>query len=284
MRSDDRFSLLHLSDTDLIASTKSLAARVREATAALVAHLAEIDARGLHLREGYGSLFVYCREALALSEAEAYFRIEAARVARSFPLVLEMLAEGSINLSTVKLLTPHLSPENHEHLLESARGKSKRQVEEMVAALMPFPDVPPSIRKLPGPVSAVPEDTVPGTPGHSPPTLHPTPPMPPARPAVVTPLAPDRYKMQLTISGDTLEKLRLAKDLLRHAVPSGDDAVVVERALTVLLADLAKKKFAAASEPRPAPATRPGSRHIPAEVKRAVFLRDLGRCAFVGTN
>jgi 5-methylcytosine-specific restriction endonuclease McrA len=27
-----------------------------------------------------------------------------------------------------------------------------------------------------------------------------------------------------------------------------------------------------------------GSRHVPAEVKRAVWLRDLGRCAFVGTD
>src|SRR5881296_3910702 len=72
--------------------------------------------------------------------------------------------------------------------------------------------------------------------------------------------------------------------MLRHAVPSGDLAEVFDRALTVLLEDLAKKKFSATEHPHPSRATAPGSRHIPAEVKRAVWLRDLGRCTFVGTN
>jgi hypothetical protein len=100
----------------------------------------------------------------------------------------------------------------------------------------------------------------------------------------VAPLSPDRYRLQLTIGVETLEKLRLARDMLRHAIPSGDEAAVLDRALTVLLSDLARKKFAAADTPRPSRGTTPGSRHIPAEVKRAVWLRDLGRCAFVGTG
>ena len=48
--------------------------------------------------------------------------------------------------------------------------------------------------------------------------------------------------------------------------------------------DLAKKKFAASEHPQTSRAPTPGSRHIPAEVKRAVWLRDLGRCTFVGAN
>ena len=104
------------------------------------------------------------------------------------------------------------------------------------------------------------------------------------RSADVTPLSPDRYKVQVTIGGETLEKLRRAKDLLRHAVPSGDEATILDRALTALLALLAQRKFAATERPRPAEGTAKGSRHIPAEVKRAVWRRDLGRCAFVGTS
>ena len=72
--------------------------------------------------------------------------------------------------------------------------------------------------------------------------------------------------------------------MLRHAIPSGDDAAVLDRAFTALLADLARTKFAATESPRPSRAATPGSRHIPAEVRRAVWLRDLGRCAFVGTD
>jgi hypothetical protein len=103
-------------------------------------------------------------------------------------------------------------------------------------------------------------------------------------PSTTTPLAPDRYRLQVTIDRTLLEKIRLAKDMLGHAVPSGDDAAVLDRALTVLLQDLAKKRFAATDRPRPSPGTAEDSRHIPAEVKRAVWLRDLGRCAFVGAG
>jgi hypothetical protein len=102
------------------------------------------------------------------------------------------------------------------------------------------------------------------------------------RPAVVAPLAPERYKVQFTASAEIYEKLRLAQDLLRHVIPDGDPAAIFDRALTALLTDLAKKKHAATDRPRKGRETAPGSRHIPAEVKRAVWARDRGRCAFVG--
>jgi hypothetical protein len=98
------------------------------------------------------------------------------------------------------------------------------------------------------------------------------------------PLSPDRYKLQVTIGGETLEKLRLARDMLRHALPSGDEAALLDRALTALLADLARSKFAATDRPRPGNGSTAGSRYIPAEVRRAVWLRDLGRCAFVAKD
>jgi hypothetical protein len=297
MRRDLLTSLRRLSDAELIARVKSLAARERRATALLIAHLAELDTRDVHLRAGYSSLFAYCRDVLALSEHESYNRIEVARAARRFPGILEMLAAGSVNLTTVRLLGPHLTPENHRSVLESARGKRKAEVEEIVARLSPRPEVAATVRKLP-------ESTLERKPASSPPTTLETvvqpAPVAPAGPAVpappalllprqgscgeVTPLSPDRYKLRLTIGGSTLEKLRLARDMLRHVIPSGDDEAVLDRALTVLLADLARKKFAAAERPRPSRAAAPGARYIPAEVRRAAWLRDLGRCAFVGTN
>jgi hypothetical protein len=91
MQNDILISLTRLSDADLMARVRSLVARERDATAQLVAHLAELDTRDIHLREGYPSLFVYCRDALGLSEGEAYNRIEVARAARRFPVILEML-------------------------------------------------------------------------------------------------------------------------------------------------------------------------------------------------
>lgn len=300
MRNDLLASLRRLPDAALVARVKDLAARERGEMALFVAHLAELDTRDVYLRAGHGSLFAYCRDVLALSEQEAYNRIAVARGARRFPVILALLEAGTLNLSTVRLLAPHLTSENHEEVLDSARGKSKAQVEEIAARLWPRPDVPCYVRKLPppkspqvGPLPCVvnPSQVHPGGPA-SPGAPRPGTPTGAALPArvlaearpAVTPLSPDRYRVQVTIGGDTLEKLRLAKDLLRHAVPSGDEAAILDRALTALLTDLAQRKFGAAGKPRSSAGTAPGSRHIPAEVKRAVWLRDLGRCAFVATS
>jgi 5-methylcytosine-specific restriction endonuclease McrA len=97
-------------------------------------------------------------------------------------------------------------------------------------------------------------------------------------------LAPERYKVQFTASAETFEKLRRAQDLMRHSVPDGDVAVIVDRALTLLLEHLDKTKLAAARRPRTPRGTVQGSRTIPAAVRRQVSTRDQGRCGFVGTH
>jgi hypothetical protein len=286
-------SLRLLSDHDLVAHLLSLVGRARHVTVLIVAHLAELDTRDIYLREGHSSLFAYCCSVLRLSEHEAYNRIEAARAARRFPLILDLLAEGAVNLTTVRLLAPHLTAENHRSVLDSARGKRKVEVEEIVARVAPRPDVAPSIRKVGAPK---PEPS--GKPASAGPTgfldavitsvSAPTGPAIPSRPAAlrpaIAPLSPDRYRIQLTIGGETLEKLRRAQDLLRHAVPSGEEAVVIDRALTALLADLDRKKLAATDRPRPLRRTKLGSRHMPATVTRTVWRRDESRCAYVGPN
>jgi hypothetical protein len=61
MQNDILASLTRLSDDDLVAGLKGLVARDHDLTAQIVAHLAELDTRDVFLREGYGSLFVYCR-------------------------------------------------------------------------------------------------------------------------------------------------------------------------------------------------------------------------------
>jgi hypothetical protein len=292
-------SLRRLPDDELAGRVKELAARERGATVGLVAHLAELDTREVHFRAGHGSLFAYCREVLALSEQEAYNRIAVARAARRFPVVLDLLESGALSLTTVRMLAPHLTRDNHQRVLESARGQPKARVEEIAAALWPRPDAPALVRKLPAPrplavTSPSSGSTPPGPvdsngPGERPapaaaPYVTGLPPTPRRSADVVVPLAPERYRVQVTIGGETLEKLRLAKDLLRHAVPSGDEAEIFDRALTALLADIAQKRFGATEKPRAASPPGAGSRHVPAEVRRKVWLRDIGRCAFVGTT
>jgi hypothetical protein len=99
---------------------------------------------------------------------------------------------------------------------------------------------------------------------------------------MVTPLAAERHKLQFTISRETHEKLRSVQALGRHLIPSGDPAEIFDRALTLLLQDLERRRCAAVTSPRAARETVGGSRHIPASVKREVWRRDEGRCAYIG--
>jgi hypothetical protein len=102
-----RSAVAQLSDANLDAELLRLARTEHDATVGLVEHLAELGARRLHLDAGFRSLFEYCRERLGLSEGEAYSRVVASRAVRRFPYVLSRLTEGSVNLTTVRLLYKH---------------------------------------------------------------------------------------------------------------------------------------------------------------------------------
>jgi hypothetical protein len=277
-----------LSDRELLDEVQRLAANERHATARLVASLAELDGRRLYLGEGYSCLFTYCIRVLHLSEHAAYNRIEAARAACRFPRVLELLADGSVHLTAIRLLAPKLTPENHAAVLDRARHGSKREIEHLIAELEPRPDVPASVRRLPAPaVQGAIAEVSPGLlPAEEGKPLASQPAQAPrlVTPAVVRPLSPERYKVQFTVSKETHDKLRRVQDLMRHQIPNGDPVVIFDRALTALLAELEKTKIAAVKWPRVSAASSTASRHVPAAVKRSVWVRDGAQCAFVGNN
>ncbi len=139
-----------LSDQELLTRLERLAGNEREASAELVAHLAALDSRpSLFAAQGYGSLFRYCTQALRLSEDAACNRIDAARACRRFPLILDLLASGSLSLTSVRLLGPHLTAENHESVVAKARDRRRREIEALVAELAPRPEIPSTVRKVP---------------------------------------------------------------------------------------------------------------------------------------
>ena len=106
---------------------------------------------------------------------------------------------------------------------------------------------------------------------------------PRARPAVVEPLAPGRYKVQFTASAELHDKLERLRALMRPSVPDGDLAAIVEQAVTEKLQRLEARRFARTQAPRKTLSqsrTSPTTRQIPAAVKRAVYERDGGRCRY----
>ena len=139
------YALSHLDDHVLLRDLAAHVARNCTATADLLAHLAEVDARKLYLPAAHPSMHSYCVHVLGLSEDAASKRIHVARKAREFPAIFSAVAEGRLHLSGAVLLAPHLTSDNADALLAAAAHKTKSEVEAMLAHRFPKPDVPTRI-------------------------------------------------------------------------------------------------------------------------------------------
>jgi hypothetical protein len=278
MLHDRMASIALLSDTALLARLPLLVQAENGATADVVEHLVEVERRRLYLEQATASLCKYCEERLGYSENAALKRARVAKLVLRVPRALEELRRGAIHLTGLFLLERHLTDENAEALFSEARGKSRRALERFIASRFPRPDVLPKIQAL-GPSSAGngagsgpdtasgPNSSLgcPGT-GCSP------------RPRI-EPLSAERYRIEFSASAEFRAKLEQARELLSHAVPSGDLAVILERALDELLEGEMKRRLGA-GKPRKRRKLQPESRHIPVEIARRIWERDGGQCTF----
>lgn len=282
-------ALARLSDGALLRRLARLVAHDRATTAGLLASIAEVDARRLYAPAGYSSMHAYCVGALRLSEDAAAKRIQAARAARRVPALFAALADGRIHLTGVWLLAPHLTPENAEELIAAATHRPKAEIEAMlVRRYLPALE----LEHAPGHVGIAGRGRSEAEREHAPGHVE-------GRAIEFASHSSERVSLRLAISRSTQEKLRYAQALLSHAVPSGDPALVLDRALDVLIGQLEKRKFGtggsparkprgsvnAGSRPGPGAAHQPGgsrARQIPAAIRHTVWERDNGRCTFVG--
>jgi hypothetical protein len=233
-----------------------------------------------------------------LSEDAASNRIGAARACGRFPVILDLLASGEMTLTSVRLLGRHLTPENHQAVLAQAKGRTLKQIDILVATLAPQSDAPSLVRKLPASTTvppAAPAEVATRAP--SPLFMTTASPAPAAAPRpIVRPTAPERYRVQFTIGESTHEKLRRLQALLRREIPDGDPGAIFDRAVTLLLAQVESRKLGVTAKPWSRPPIRretdeddirtppPASRDVPRAVKRVVWRRDGGQCAFVSTT
>src|SRR5438094_1084409 len=262
-------SISSLSNDELLTATRNLVRQSCSTEADLLMHLGEIDERKLYLDRAFSSMFTFCTRELGFSEGAAYNRILVARAARPLPALIEAVRSGRVHLAGLRLLAPHLTLENHAHLLAKATGRTKDEIAELVAAIAPQPLPAAMIRKLPE------RQSLPLVESAAKPVA------PPARPIV--PVAEASYKLQFSISRQFRDEIREAQDLLRHRVPDGDLATIFRAALEMLVAKVKKERFAVGRKPRGLLETsvETDSRHVPDALKRAVHERDGGRCTFI---
>src|SRR5688572_7743167 len=262
--SSGEIGISSLSDTELLANTRTLIGRSNQVLAALLAHLGEVEARGLHRTRACSSLYAYSIYELRLSEDAAVSRVSAARLARRFPELLDAVAAGELHLTGLLMLGPHLSRENLRDVLARAKHRTKKEIAKLVRLLDPLPAVPARIEALgPSPLAVV----------HTHPTwaeqvasfcpvreL-----LPGDRPAdwieggkrsvperIEAPLGkPLQYKVQFTATEEYVDLVERAAALLSNSGEGNGIEQIHLRALRLLVERLEKRRFGA-----PAPSSK----------------------------
>jgi hypothetical protein len=283
----ERYRLVGLKNSDLLAGLSDLVRRSNELTGDVLAHVAELEERKLCLELGFASAFAYCVEALGMSEGAAGRRVTGARVCHRFPEAFALVARGDLHLSALCALGPHLNTENARELFEACQGKTRRQVEGLLAARFPRPDVKEQIRRLPvrattlltvsesetssGSRPSEPDEIrkeavaqaavsgqrreaasaetaeIPAGPGLG--TR--VPPGPSGgRRRELEPLSPARFGVHFTADVELRELIERARELASHRLPKGDLASLMKLALATFVQHEEKRRFALGSKPR----------------------------------
>lgn len=291
----------HLSDDELLAGAKRLAAEERGTTEKLLRHLSEIGHRKLHERERYATLFLYCLRELKLSEAESWRRSVVAEAARRYPVIYDLVRDGELTLAVAALLAPHLNAGNYRTLLRRCAGMAKREVEGVLADLQGRKETPDRVRNLAAapapaseaaaeggggaqlPLSSAPSASVAAAPAS---VVSPAPCDPPRAAAAQ---AARRVEIKFTADEALWRKLERIRELLRFRV----EGARLEHVLGVIaefwLAKHAPERVLLERRPRAgmrtgAPGGGKRSRRVPTAIKAEVYRRDEGRCSFVSPS
>jgi HNH endonuclease len=243
-----------LSDDQLLAAIERFADEERERIPWFLACLGEADRRGVFIKRGYSSTFDYCLRKLKFSEGEAFRRIQAARAGVSRPGILSALSEGHLTLTSVSKIAPHVHRADAPEIIARAEGKSTRELDELLVPLRPEAGKPDRMRA----VSIIAPIANGGDP-----------------PAAIT-------RVDFSFQGPPAlrEAIERAKDMLSHKFPFGGMGEVLFEIVQEYLERHDPQqtlKLGRLAPPK-------GRSSIPAAIRRAVWARDGGRCAFIGPD
>lgn len=97
-------------------------------------------------------------------------------------------------------------------------------------------------------------------------------------------LAPAQHRFHFTASAELLGLVERLRGFLRHKHPEGRLEDIFIEACGALMEKIEKDRRPTPAARRQAPPATKRSRRIPASVKREVWQRDDGRCAFVSAD
>jgi hypothetical protein len=105
----------------------------------IIEHIAEVARRRLYVTSACTSLFAYCHEVIGYAQDVARHYVTVAYVVLEHPVVLEMLRAGTLNVSGVRVIAPALDCADADARLAAAAGKTRDELERLVASWQPKP-------------------------------------------------------------------------------------------------------------------------------------------------
>jgi 5-methylcytosine-specific restriction endonuclease McrA len=306
--------LTGLSDRELVSRLRNLVKHEKSLTIEILPHLAEVDRRQLYVGRGYSSLFDYCVSHLGYGESSAWRRVCAARAVGRAPEIYDLLKREKLTFSGVVLLSKALRPDNKRELLRRVLGKSQRQIEQIVAEYQPPRRIPDQARPTRVLTALSPVGAGASRDGAGAPSALAAPgkgadvpspaklgeislrcegknnPIPDPPPAVAV---EKMYEIRFAGDDELMELMAWMKAHLSGRYPRGAGYLemikyamryVRDREDLSRRAERRKQREEAKKRPVKAVSKSPDSRHIPAREKEKVWIRDKGRCAYIGAN
>ena len=287
-------SLKGLSDKELTGRLRQLVREEQNLTLLILPHLAEVGRRQLYLEKAYSTLTEYCIHELGYGDSSASRRVRAARVIRDIPEVYDMLKDRRITLSAVVQVSSVLSPENKNTLLPRLVGKSKSEIDRILAEYVPPRKIidqakPTLVKKLVvvegAPACASSKSAAGERPQelgkmtrHSDGSINPG-------DKISTPEVKEvlerMFEIRFAADEELMELIRWMKSHLSHKYPKGASYLeIFKYAIKYLKA----REDLALQDKRHKSTAKTDTRYISKNEKQRVWSRDKGRCTFVGSN
>ena len=286
-------SLKSLSDKELIGRLRQLVRKEQSLTLSILPHLIEVERRELYLQKAYSTLSEYCIHELGYGESSAWRRVRVARVIKDFPEVYDLMKGKKLSFGAVLQIANVLNRDNEQALLPRVVGKSKREIDSIMAefqvpTVIPDQARPRLVKKMrPRALAGAGSNSAGRRAGglelgeislHSEGANDPT--AEKSTPEVEVVLE-KTFEIRFAADEELMELIRWMKCHLSHRHPKG--ASFLEIFKFALRYVKQREDLAIEKKPRKSSA-KTDSRYIPKAVKQEVWKRDKGRCAFVSSN
>jgi hypothetical protein len=241
-----------MTNEELLAKLNELAAQERKLTVQVLKYLNEVEERGLYRDLGYASLFDYCIGALKYSNPSAWRRTKAAECLKANPSIADKIESGELTLCS--LTTAAKSIESNLLTVEQIIGRSKREVEALVAKVNPVEAKPREMVK-PVVVKASELSLV----------------------SAESSKQEERVEIRFSVTKEEYQRLEEAKAKLSNVL---GEKLSIEAVVGKLLDGFLKPVKQKKQDTLPSSVTR----YIPKALKRAVFARDNRQCSYVSPD